>query len=388
MTAKRRRQRGEGGLFQRHDHPTCPPPDADGERPEHTCQGRWAGSVEVVVEGKRRRKYVYGRTQKQAQAKLKQAIREKDAGTLVVASMTTARWLDYWLDNIAAREVRPQTLRSYRSKVDQYLKPLLGRHRLTALRPEHVRELHDAMRARGLAEATVRQAHAILRHALTVAKYEGKVASNVAELVKAPKTTTEKRTALTLDQARTVLRAAGDDARWWLALFYGMRQGEVLGLRVCDVDFDAGVLYVRQSLQTDVGGRLIFGPPKSRSSRRVVPLLPQVEVRLRLAVDGLEPDALIFNNAGKPIQPKRDWLNWRALIDRATQPPLAPMPYVPLHAARNSAASLMEAAGVPERLAMQILGHSQVTMTRAYTTAEMERMREALGGVGDLLALE
>jgi integrase len=48
----------------------------------------------------------------------------------------------------------------------------------------------------------------------------------------------------------------------------------------------------------------------------------------------------------------------------------------------------MEAGGVPERLAMQILGHSQVTMTRSYTTAELDRLRAALDGVGDLLALE
>jgi integrase len=230
----------------------------------------------------------------------------------------------------------------------------------------------------------------VLKRALRVAMYEGKVSSNVADRVKAPKTDTEKRQALTLEQARAALRAAGDDARWWLALFYGMRQGEVLGLRRMDVDLDVGVLYVRQSLQVDTDGSLIFGPPKSRASRRVVPLLPQVEVRLRLALAEIpdDPEALLFSNDGKPLQPKRDWLNWRALLDLASVPPLAPLPLIPLHAARNSAASLMEAAGIPERLAMQILGHSQVTMTRAYTSAEMDRMREALRGVSDLLALE
>jgi integrase len=342
------------------------------------------------VDGKRRRKSVYGRTQREAQAKLKAANREKDTGTLVVASMTVAKWLDYWLDNIAARELRPQTQRAYRSKVDTYLKPLHGRHRLTALRPEHVRELHDTLRARGLSESTVRQAHAILKKSLRVAMYEGKVSANVADLVKAPKTETDKRQALTVDQARAVLRAAGDDPRWWLAVFYGMRQGEVLGLRRGDVDLAGGVLHVRQSLQTDTSGQLIFGPPKSKASRRPLPLLPQVEVRLRLALADLpdDPEALIFSNQGRPIQPKRDWLNWRALLDAAATPPLAPIPYVPLHAARNSAASLMEAGGVPERLAMQILGHSQVTMTRSYTTAELDRLRTALDGVGNLLALE
>lgn len=386
---KRRRNRNDGGLYQRHDHWSCPPIADDGERPEHTCRGRWVANIEVVVDGKRRRKSIYRRTQKEAQAELRKALREKDAGTLVIASMTVGKWLDYWLDNIAAREVRPQTMRSYRSKVDTYLIPLLGRHRLTALRPEHVRDLHDTLRARGLSEATVRQTHAILRASLRVAMYEGKVAANVADLVKAPKTQTEKRLALTVDQARIVLREAGDDARWWLAIFYGMRQGEVLGLRRCDIDLDAGVLVVNQSLQTDTDGTLIFGPPKSRASRRPIPLVPQIEARLRLALHDApeDPEALVFSNAGKPIQPKSDWRAWRELL-ATTNAPLPRVPVIPLHAARNSSASLMEAAGIPERLAMQILGHSQVTMTRAYTTADIGRMRDALTGMGNLLALE
>lgn len=390
MAVKRRRSRGDGALFQRHDHPGCPPQDETGERPEHTCRGRWVGIVVATVDGKRRRKSVYGRTQREAQAKLKAALREKDAGTLVVASMTTGRWLDYWLDNIAVREMRPQSMRVYRSRVEHHIKPVVGNVRLTALRPEHVRNLHDAMRAGELSEATVRQTHAILKKALRVAMYEGKVAANVADLVKAPKTETEKRQALTLPEARAVLHAAGDDARWWLALFYGMRQGEVLALRRGDVDLDIGLLHVRQSLQID-GGKLVFGPPKSKTSRRTVPLLPQVEVRLRLALDSLpdDPSTLIFGDShGQPTHPRADWGRWRDLLDLASLPPLAPIPQVPLHAARNSAASLMEAARVPERLVSQILGHSQVQQTREYTTADISRIRDALMGVGDLLALE
>ena len=385
----KRRNKGDGGLSQRHDHPDCPPL-IDGERPEHHCRGRWQGTIEVIVDGRRRRKYVYGRTQREARLKLDTARRQRDAGTLVLTTMTVEKWLDYWLDNIASRELRPQTLRGYRSKTRTYLTPLVGRHRLTDLRPEHVRTMHDALRAQGLSEATVRQTHAILKRALRVAMFEGKVSANVADLVPSPKTETEQRTALLLDQARAVLTAAGDDARWWLALLYGMRQGEVLGLRRRDVDLDLGLLHVDQSLQTAEDGTLIFGAPKSRSSRRVMPLLPVVAARLKLALLDVpdDPDALVFHRNHQPIRPRDDWQAWRDLLDRATTPPLAPIPQVPLHAARNSAASLMEAAGIPERLAMQILGHSQVQMTRSYTSADIERIRSALVGVGDLLALE
>ena len=385
----RRRTRGDGGLYQRHDHPTCPPLDDDGQRPDHKCRGRWVANVEVIVDGRRRRKSIYARTSTEARRKLTQALREKDDGTLVLATLTVGKWLDYWLDNIAARTIRPQTMRGYRSKVDRYIKPALGTRRLTDLRPEHIRHMHDRMRADGLAEASVRQTHAILKHALRVAVREGKLGSSPADRMDSPGTAVTKRPQFTLDQARTVLRAT-DDARWWLALFYGMRQGEALGLDWCDVDLTRDTLTIRQTLQTDESGALIFGPPKSKASARVIPILPLMKARLLLLwhTQGQPTEGLLFSDDGRPLHPRRDWQAWRDLIDRATAPPLAPLPYIALHAARNTAASLMEAAGVADRLVAQILGHGQVQITHGYQTADLDRMSEAFEAMGRLLELE
>ena len=397
----KRRTKGDGGLYQRHDHPDCPElvtvgHDDDGkpilERPEHRCQGRWVGTIDVWVDGRKRRKYVYGRTQREARLKLDQARREKSDGTLVVASMTVEKWLDTWLDDIA--DLKPQTRRGYRSKIETYIKPALGRYRLTELRPEHIRHMHARMRGDGLAEASVRQAHAILKRALKIAVHEGKLGVSPADRMESPGTETAKREQLTVDQARQVLAAAGDDARWWLALYYGMRQGEVLGLRWCDVDFDRRALRVVQSLQADDDGALIFGPPKSRASRRVMPMLPLIESRLQLRwiASGLTDPAtesLVFPGAsGGPRQPKRDWQEWRALLDRAARPPFAPLPLVTLHSARNTAASVLEAAGVPARLVAQILGHAQVSTTHGYQDAELARITQALSDAAAVLALE
>src|SRR5690606_21239549 len=119
-------------------------------------------------------------------------------------------------------------------------------------------------------EATVRQTHAILKRALKVAVFEGKLGVSPAERMESPSTETAERQQLNLWQAQLVLRAAGDDLRWWLALFYGMRQGEALGLRWEDIDRERGLIRIEQSLQTDLDGSLIFGPPKSKSSRRTI----------------------------------------------------------------------------------------------------------------------
>lgn len=387
----KRRTKGDGGITQRHDHPTCPPRDPDtGERPTHKCRGRWQGTIDVWVDGRKRRKYVYGRTSKEVATKLKQALREKDAGTIVVASMLTGAWLDYWLDNIAARTLRPQTVRGYRSKIDLYIKPSIGSHRLTALRPEHIRQMHDRMRGDGLAEASVRQAHAVLKRALRVAVQEGKLGVSPADRMESPSTETATREQFTVAQAKAVLKAARDDARWWLALFYGLRQGEALGLDWIDVDLDRHVLTIRQTLQTNEAGEHIFGPPKSKASNRTVPLVPVMEARLRLLweAQGRPSAGLLFHDNGGPIHPRRDWQAWRDLIDRAAVPPSAQLPYIALHAARNTAASLLEAAGVPDRLVAQILGHGQVRVTHGYQSAEVARMAEAFESAARFLELE
>lgn len=385
----RRRSKGDGGITQRHDHPTCPPM-VDGERADHRCRGRWQATLDVMVDGRRRRKTLYARTKAEAQTRLNKALRERDAGALVLKTMTVEAWLARWLDRKSKppNALKPQTMRSYRSKVDRYLAPHLGRHQLTALRAAHIEAMYDAMRADGLAEATLRQTHAILQGALKDAVRADHLSYNPIDKARPPGTEKAKREQFTIEQADRVLGAAGDSARWWLALFYGMRQGEVLGLDWRWIDFGERVMWIRETLQTDEEGHLFLGAPKTAGSVRPLPLVGQVEARLRLLWEdqGRPPSGLVFHNAGKPIQPKRDWRAWRELIDRATAPPLAPLPYIALHAARNSAASLMEAAGIPDRLVMQILGQTQVQTTHGYQSADWERMRQALEAAAKLLS--
>jgi len=378
--AGKRRTRGDGGLVQRHDHPTCPPLVA-GVRAKHACRGRWVGTLVAEVDGRKRRKAIYGRTMKETKARLDKARAERDAGTLVLDHMTVAAWLTHWLDKVAARNLKPQTTRGYRGYLTRWLIPQLGRHRLTTLRPEHVRGLHDTMRAAGCSEATVRQAHAILRKALKDAVYDGKLTVSPAERVKPPKTATANRQQLTVEQVRTIL-AATDNARWWLALFYGLRQGEVLGLRWGDVDFTARTIRVEQTWQLD-GKAVVFGLPKSKASYRTIPMLPLVEARMKLArVAAGEPapwDRVFGPPEPYPGERYADYKAWKALLASLDLPPVA------LHAARNSAASVMEAAGIPDRLVAQILGHSNVQITHGYQSAELERMRVALEGVTGVL---
>jgi hypothetical protein len=118
-------------------------------------------------------------------------------------------------------------------------------------------------------------------------------------------------------------------------------------------------------------------------------MVGQIESRLRLLWEesGRPTSGLVFHVNGKPIQPKRDWLAWRALIERASTDE-SPLPVIALHAARNSASSVMEAVKIPDRMATQIMGQSQVQTLHGYQSADEVRIREGLEDAATLLELD
>jgi integrase len=370
----------------------------NGQRPDHHCRGRWVATLDLGWSGgKRQRKVLYAKTRKEAQAKLQKALRDKERGAVVIAAPTVESWLTYWLDVICVeRGLKVNTMKSHRQKVNHYLIPHLGRHRLDKLTPEHLRGMYRQLRDQGLSEATLRQTHAILHRALKVAEREGKVARNVAGLIDPPATTRNKREGLTLEQARKVL--ATNDLRAWVALYLGVRQGEALGLMWSDVDLDRGWLHVQRALVRDPERGLVFDTPKSRAGFRDIPLPPKALAQFKLAaairktednIHQTEGSAgsgtagfpeLVFHHDGKPIDHRDDWQHWTDLLARVG------VPHVALHAARNTTASLLEAAGVPDRVVAQILGQSTVEVTHGYQHAEpavIERAMLALENVID-----
>lgn len=362
-----RRGRGEGSVYQRGDN-------------------RWVGVLNLGwAEGKRRRKVVYAATRREAVVKLGALQRDHLAGTLLATAPTVESWMRYWLDHVAVERVRVSTLAGYRSKADNYIVPQLGRHRLDQLRASHLRSLYAAMRDKGLSDATVRQTHAILHRALKVAVREERVRRNVAEQIDAPKVPKDRRTPLTVAQARQVLTAAKDtplESRWYVALYLGLRQGEALGLRWVDVDLQTGVLYVRQALQRVAGRGLVIVQPKSRTSHRAVPIPTIVGSRLAVhwaqhAARGGTLDGYVWSRPdGSPIDPHADWKAWQQLLERAG------VPHVALHAARNTAISLLMAAGVPDKVASEIVGHSTVQITRdIYQRGDPEQHRRAMAAL-------
>ena len=337
--------------------------------------GRWHGYVSMGLKrgGQRDRRHVSAMKRTDVVRKVRALEQQRDSGVMQAAGRapTVAEWLAYWLDTIAIRKVRASTLQGYRGKVTKRIVPAIDHHRIDRLEPEHLEAWYLELADEGLAPATILQLHRILSRALKVAMQRGKIARNVCSLVDAPSLRREEVVPFSTAEARTPLAAARglrNEARWSVALALGLRQGGALALRWEDVDLETGTLTVRRSMQRLVGKGLVFDEPKSRAGRRTI-MLPnglrdalhahrarQLEERLAAGTDWQDHGLLFAQVNGRPIDPGSDWKSWKALLGRAE------LRDARLHDARHTAATLLLQQGVPARVAMQILGHSQISL--------------------------
>ena len=364
-----RRTPGEGSIYQRQS------------------DGRWIGSIDLGwIGGKRVRKTVSAPTLRELRPKFR-ALQQRVEGGLVADNATVGEWLAYWMEYVAPHRCRPRTLDGYRTYVTCYLIPHLGRRQLAQLRPDHVRAWHRALADAGLSDSTRRQAHAILRRALVVAEREGRITRNPAALVDPPPVGKVHHVPLTLAQARAVIAVLDGDplaARWLCALLQGMRQGECLGLRWEDVDLPDRVIHVRHELVRLRRKGLVLTDPKSDTSIRDIPMLEPVAYALgRTEVRG----EYVFY--GKPRDPRADWGTWKEVLRRAGlgDADMRDGDLPSLHAARGTTASLLDQAGVSEKVISEILGHSSAVITRtAYIHGDAARHRAAAASLDALVS--
>lgn len=410
MTSAKKRSDGEGSIYQRHDR-GCPPL-VDGPinertgkptriRPKHKCTAPWVG---VMVLGYRDdkpiRKKVSASTRAGAAAKLLELRERYGTNDLPEGKpITVEQWMNHWLTQITPRKAKPSTQAMYETNVKQYINPLLGHHRLDRLTPEHIDEAWDQLLEEGnpllpgdqrkpLSPNSVHLAHRVLARSLKVAIQRRKLKANPAgsDSMDAPPRVEKEVEPIPAADVKKILAAAEGTpyaARWSVALSLGLRPGEALGLRWEDVDLDAGELRVRQQIQRQRGQGLVATTPKSDSGKRSMSIPPtlvkalkvhrkeQNQARLK-AGDFWTDTGLVFTLPnGKPIDGKTDRDRWHALLDQAE------VTQRRLYDARHSAATLLLAQGVELRVAMDLLGHSQVSVTMKYQHAVDELKADA-----------
>jgi integrase len=350
-----RRGRNEGTIYERAD-------------------GRWTGAVdEGWRDGRRVRRQVYGKTRREVADKLTAALRSRDLGIAAPSDrLTIAAYLLDWLQ--AARpSIRPATYASYEAIVRVHIAPALGRVPLAKLTAAQVEALLRAKLAAGLSPRRVAMIRATLRRALGRAVKHSLLVRNVAAIADPPKQVRAEIQPLSPDEARAFLahvRGHRLEALFVTALATGLRQGELLGLSWKDVELDARTLTVRTALQR-VDGRLTLVQPKSAAGRRTVTLPAfaiaalrdhrkrQLEERLAAGPYWAANnwDLVFVSTLGSPLDGTNVLHTFQRLLADAD------LPRRRFHDLRHSTATALLAQGVSPRVVMEILGHSQISLT-------------------------
>ncbi|MFW5473181.1 tyrosine-type recombinase/integrase [Knoellia sp. CPCC 206450] len=398
----RRRLNGEGSFYR-------------------TKNGGYRAYVWVTLpDGRRRRKYVYGRTREDVQAKWTALQERARRGPVVPKSPTVESYMTTWLDNVVRPGLAPSTTQAYEMCLRLYIAPLIGTRRLDRLTVIDVQgwvnrlrrtcqccsQGKDARRAKPEccamgnccgqlpSDSTVHQAWRVLRAALSAAQRDELVHRNVASLVRMPMPRSSRAKIWTAAEAARFLQSASTDhdplyAAYVLLLVLGLRRGEVLGLGWDDIDLDTGQARISWQLQR-VGHQLRRTRTKTRSSDAVLPLPDVCAQALRrrreeqtsgakTAGEAWHESGLVFTSSlGTPMDPRnfhRDFKNRAAAAN---------VPEIPVHSTRRTCASLLVELDVHPRVTMQILRHSQIAVTmNIYAQVAPASTRAALAKLGE-----
>lgn len=327
------------------------------------------------------------RTKREAEKAERDALVERDRGTLLKPDTTTVgELLDEYLRVELPRTVRPENRQPYEIVVNRHLKPVLGTVQARKLTIEHVEKLLGDMQARELSSSLTTKVRMRLSSALKMGQRWGIVGTNVADLAKAPKISYKKATIWTPEQVSTFLDTAADDDLWplWLLMVEtGARTSELLGLAWEDVNLDTGTLRIgRRVIRLLKGTPTVKDSGKSQAASRSIRLTPSTVAELRtyrtrwierkLAADAWEGDLLFTTREGKPLSAN----NLRKVFDRIVK--RAGVPAITPHAIRKTAITLALANGASPKAVASRVGHADARVTLDIYSSITSDMDDAL----------
>ncbi len=325
--------------------------------------------------GKRKyfNKTIHG-TKKDAQKYLTAKTREKDLGIFVEpALMPLNEFLDRWLSEIAQNKLRARTFDTYQSLLNCHVRKILGAKRLSDIQAYEVQKLYNDMKKANYSPKTIRHVHNVLSSAFKQAVRWKMLMQNPCEFSELPRMEKVEMMYFTPKETTKFLEAAKDDKffpAFLLAIETGMRPEEYLGLQWKDINFENKSLSVRRALVVKKGGGFIFTEPKTKKSRRSIPISntliknlkahrrKQLEERLKLGANYQTFDLVFASEIGTPLlHGNLLRRHFKPIRDKAN------LPKIRLYDLRHTTATLLLSAGENPKVVSERLGHASIVLT-------------------------
>lgn len=303
-----------------------------------------------------------GTNYKEAQTILAEVERKIRLGEYAVSDHTVESYLREWLTGVA-KSLEASTYRNYDSDCRLHLVPLLGKYELSMLKAAQIQ--HDLVKKleENLSSKTVHNIVGTLSTALTQAVKWGYLHANPCTNVVLPKMKRQKdiRTG-EAEQLRAILRRL-HGRQWYLptliALYTGMRRGEVLGLRWEDYNAEQQTLSVRHALSRVKDSQIVEKGTKQDRAHVIAigGILCRLLNRHRLRSLHTTPtDWICCKEDGRHLAPGGLTLAFARAAEKASAK-------LSFHGLRHTQATTLLLAGVPIKTVSDRLGHSTVAMT-------------------------
>ncbi|HFR4142331.1 TPA: tyrosine-type recombinase/integrase [Bacillus cereus] len=268
-------------------------------------------------------------------------------------------------------KVKKQTLNTYRWIVEKHIIPAIGDVELTKLNPIIIQGLYNKLtKEKVLSDENIQKVHTLINDSLKKAERWGLIARNPAALVDRPKAVKKEITVWNVEEVRKFLKYAKKSGRYYiaflLALTTGMRQGEILGLRWKDVDFENGCVRITQTLSSD--GKDLLPYTKTKSGSRTIDLPEETVTALKkhwlfirrerernCSYKNL--DLVVCTEFGTPTHKSNIRRVFKSIIKKAD------IPKIRFHDMRHTHATLLLLQGVNPKIVSERLGHADVRIT-------------------------
>lgn len=273
--------------------------------------------------------------------------------TWSVEEMTLGEALDRYIDS-KSNILSPSTIRSYKSIRENRLKAIIDTP-LTKLTREMVQK---AINTEALTHTpkTVKNIHGLL--SATLREYYPDL--NLTTTL--PARIRNDIYIPTADEVNIIIKETADNADLHLAILLasclGLRRSEICALTWDDIDFRSSTISITKALVMDSDRNWVTKPPKSYSGNRKIPIPDVVKVELQKYK---RPSGKLINSAPNNISD-----NFCRLLKRLE------IPHFRFHDLRHYNASVMLALNIPDKYAMEIMGHATNNMLKTVYQHTME----------------
>jgi len=366
-----------------------------------------------TLEGKQKRYYRTwtpdeGMTPRQTENELRrQVVHFEDdvkAGRVSESNIKFEAFAKQWFEERAKYQLKERTLDDYR-RMAPGIYAVIGHMRVNEITTRTIQKLVNSMMKKDentgkqISGKTIKNRITFVSSVLNYAISQGVISSNPCRGVSLPTVTASERPCYSLEEAQQLLSLLENEPINWrafftLAIYSGLRRGELFGLEWRDIDFDTGVITVaRSSLYTPEKGVYTDTPKTKRSQRYIKLPAPVIDLlqefktaqnieRLKVGDRWQDSGRLFVGPFGKPLNPNsaQDWFN--RFCKRTG------MRYINIHGFRHLNASLLINTGADVRTVSAMLGHAQTSTTlNIYAHTFAAAQAKASDAVAEMLDL-